>query len=159
MSKHRVAGVSLAIALIASSLFAGDLVPFRGTWEGSTVSAVALSPTVVFVVSSGSGEATHLGRFEMTTPHYSYLDTFAIEGEQNFTAANGDTLDASYAGQLQLNAEGCVVGTLPASITGGTGRFAGATGSYFFHLVACPAEFGFDSTAAIDGWISTGRGD
>lgn len=151
--------VSLILIFAASSLLAGELVPFRAAWEGSTVSAAPVSPTVVFVVSSGAGEATHLGRFEMTSPHLTYLDTLAVEGEHNFTAANGDTLDASFSGHLAPGAGGCLEGTLPSTITGGTGRFAGATGTYDFHIVACPAAFGFDSTATIEGWVSRVGGD
>jgi hypothetical protein len=149
-----IAAVVFALAL-PNAAFAGEQVPFRGTWEGSTVSAELVGPNVVFVVSAGSGNATQLGRFEMVTPHLSYLDTFVVEGTQVFTAANGDTLAATIDGQLALNSEGNLEGTLAGVITGGTGRFEGATGSYDFHLVARPAAFGFDSTATIDGTIST----
>ena len=147
--------VVLLLLLAMWPAAAGERVPFRGTWEGSTVSAVPVGPNVVLVVSSGEGRVTHLGRFTMTSPHLTFLDTFALEGEQIFTAANGDVLTATFTGQLAPNAEGNLEGALEAIITGGTGRFAGATGSYDFHIVARPAAFGFDSTATIDGTIST----
>jgi hypothetical protein len=142
-----VCGVSPAIA--------GQSVPFRGAWAGSTVSATPVEPNVVLVVSSGTGNATHLGRFEMTSPHLTYLDTFAVDGMQTFTAANGDTLTATISGQFTPNMDGSLQATLAGTITGGTGRFSGATGRYDFHIVSRPAAFGFDSTATIDGTISS----
>ena len=160
MSRHRLPVVYLLLVLAVSSLQAGELVPFRGSWEGSTVSATESSPGVVLVVSDGEGEATHLGRYFMSSPHFTYLATGMVEGEQNFTAANGDILNATFSGQLVPRADGCLEGTLPATITGGTGRFADATGSYDFHIVACPGLPGpagptFDSVATIDGWVSS----
>ena len=152
---HRRAALLAALLVTAASAAAADdLIPFKGTWSGSTVSAELLSPTLVFVVTEGPGTATHLGRFDLTVPHLSYLDTLRVEGDQIFTAANGDVLSASFDGQLAPREDGCLGGALPATITGGSGRFAGATGSYDFHLVACPGPTGFDSTATFEGVIS-----
>ena len=135
---------------------AAEFVPFSGYWVGSTVSATPIAPNVVLVVSSGTGNATQLGRFEMTSPHLTYLDTFAVDGEQIFTAANGDTLTAEFTGQFIPQADGSLEATLECVITGGTGWFAGATGSYDFHIVAVPnGTTGFDSAATIDGEISS----
>jgi len=156
MSSRRLIWIAAVFAaLLAWPTAAKEDVTFRGHWEGSTVSAVFLSPTVVFVVSSGSGNATHLGNFQMTTPHLSFLDTLQILGTQDFTAANGDTVHAEISGGLAPTPDGNLEGTLEGVITGGTGRFAGATGSYDFHLVARPAAFGFDSEATIEGTISS----
>ena len=132
-------------------------VPFRGTWTGSTISAVPLTPDQVFVVSSGPGHATIAGAFVMTAPHISVLSNFAVEGTHVFVTANGDTINATFSGVLLPNADGSLEGVLPSTITGGTGRFAGATGSYTFHIVARPGAFGFDSTARIEGTITLAR--
>lgn len=153
--KHAFFLPLVLLSLVAAGTIAGELVPFRGTWTGSTVSAELISPTVAFVVSEGEGQATHLGRMWMVSPHYSHLDTGFTEGEQNFTAANGDRLDAIFSGQLLPNSSGCLEGVLAGEITGGTGRFDGSSGSYEFHILACPGPFGFDSTASIWGWISS----
>ena len=91
----------------------------------------------------------------MTSPHLTFLDTLAVEGTQEFTAANGDTMSAMISGQFMPQQDGSLEGTLAGTITGGTGRFAGASGSYDFHIIARPAEFGFDSSATISGTIST----
>lgn len=146
---------ALALALLAVPTSAGDTVPFRGVWEGTTVSAVPQSPDVVLVVASGTGNATRLGHFQMTSPHLTYLSTLQVEGTQTFTAANGDLLYATVTGQFVPDAEGNLDATLAGVITGGTGRFSGATGSYDFRIHSEPGAFGFDSVAEIDGSISS----
>jgi hypothetical protein len=146
---------AFVVLLAALPALAAEQVPFKGTWIGSTVSATPVGESVVLVVSSGTGITTHLGKMVMTTPHLSYLDTFVVEGTQVFTAANGDILNATITGQFVPNAEGNLEATLIGLITGGTGRFEGASGTYEFHIIARPAAFGFDSTATFDGTIST----
>ena len=142
--------------MTAGAAVAGEAVPFRGNWEGKTVSATLVSfvPLVVAVVSDGTGNLTHLGRYEMTSPHLSYIETGMVEGTQIFTAANGDVINATISGQLLPTADGALAGTLKGVIIGGTGRFEGATGSYDFHIVARPGAFGYDSTAVIEGSVS-----
>jgi hypothetical protein len=157
MSIRRLACLCiLTLGMAVSQAAAADVVPFRGYWAGTTVSATPVAPNVVLVVASGSGNATQLGRFVMTSPHLTYLDTFAVEGEHVFTAANGDTLIAHFTGQFVQNADGDLEATFDCVITAGTGRFEGATGSYDFHIVAVAnGTTGFDSAATIDGVIST----
>jgi hypothetical protein len=145
---------STLVALAAvSSAAAGEQVPFRGTFLGQTVSAEPAGPGVVFVVTEGAGRATHLGRYTMISPHFSHLNTGFAEGQQIFTAANGDSVTADFAGFFQPTPDGLLVGELHATITGGTGRFEGASGSYFFDILFDPATF--TSVAVIDGTISS----
>ena len=54
-------------------------------------------------------------------------------------------------------ADGFLLGELDAVITGGTGRFENATGSYVFHILFDPATF--VSIAVIDGEISRPGGE
>ena len=46
-----------------------------------------------------------------------------------FTAASGDTLRADFTGQATL-VEGVISTIETATVTGGTGRFVGASGSF-----------------------------
>ncbi|MFO7547361.1 MAG: hypothetical protein R6X29_00620 [Acidimicrobiia bacterium] len=75
---------------------------------------------------SGTGTISHLGRVSWTTEHCFQLfaGTFN-DAELVITAANGDKLFATYKGVM--TGETTYVETMV--ITGGTGRFAGATGT------------------------------
>lgn len=164
--KHLAFSISfrLALALVMAITAAHALgekpaqppaVPLKGSSQQQAISAVPIDPDHVFVTTVGTGTATHLGSFTFVSPHLSGLSDFSIEGTQHFTAANGDELDAELIGALrpEVDEDGHVflVGDVDATITGGTGRFANATGSFTFSLV-------FDtetaaSTAEIDGTI------
>jgi len=56
------------------------------------------------------------------------------------TAANGDTVSGTYSGQALPGLVGYVVS---GPITGGTGRFAGATGFLVWHGTVDPAALTF----------------
>ena len=99
-------------------------VPFKGRAEYTLTYA---APDGSVLVYNGTGHATHLGLFTADASLFPHGDgTFSATA--TFTAANGD--------QLFLIAEGAftsptsVLGT--ATITGGTGRFEGATGDADF---------------------------
>jgi hypothetical protein len=105
----------------------GTSVPFKGNFEG-TQRSTPLLPPLAFVDASATGNATHLGRFTVEFSHTVNFATRTGEGTYTFTAANGDTLTADFTGQAQ---PGPIVSIVEhAIITGGTGRFAGATGSF-----------------------------
>ena len=99
-------------------------VPFKGRAE-YTLTAVEPDGTLRYI---GTGLATHLGLFTADASLFPHGDGITFSATASFTAANGD--------QLFLIAEGAftsptsVVGT--ATITGGTGRFEGATGDADF---------------------------
>jgi hypothetical protein len=101
-------------------------VPFKGTLEGNQ-SVTPLAFPLLAVEGSASGNATHLGRFTAHFPHTVNLTTRDAVGTYTFTAANGDTLTADFTG----HAEGMGVVSIEehATVTGGTGRFEGASGS------------------------------
>src|SRR5262245_15083734 len=76
------------------------------------------------------GVITHLGRIT-SRDYYACLDPVTLEfsGRYVFVAANGDTIDASYAGRFLPTADpGILVIDARWIIDGGTGRFAGAAG-------------------------------
>jgi hypothetical protein len=112
---------------------AGHQVPFIGILIGVETNDGGF-PFLV-IQGTGAGIATQLGRFTYVNPHTVDLRTRSACGfTWTFTAAEGDTLTASGCGQATV-----VSGTPPtqvlsivetADITGGTGRFFGATGSF-----------------------------
>ena len=103
-------------------------VPFKGRLEGTAT----ITPGSPFLSVSieGTGNATHLGRFTVEIPHVVNTTNRTSTGTYEFTAANGDTLTAGFTGQATLTAPGVLSVVETATITGGTGRFAGATGSF-----------------------------
>src|SRR5262245_15356865 len=149
--------LSLLLSLIAvTPMSAANERPFKGSWSGVTVSADGTNFPVVSIVAKGSGQLTHLGRYAMTSPHTTDVFTGETKGDQIFTAANGDTLTAYCAGFPQFQQSGNVEGPLACQITGGTGRFSGATGSYEFFIVATPLAdgSGFATDATLTGTIT-----
>jgi hypothetical protein len=85
----------------------------------------------VAVYVEAAGEATHLGQFDLDIPHVVDRSDLTGIGTYEFTAANGDKVYAEFTGQGTLtDVPGVVYIEETATITGGTGRFAGATGSF-----------------------------
>ena len=112
----------------AASSHAAQEVPFKGRLAG-TQSATPLEPPFVFVNGSATGTATQLGQFTVEFPHTVNFVTRTGDGTYTFTAANGDTLTADFTGQAQ-GASPLISLVEHATVTGGTGRFAGATGTF-----------------------------
>jgi hypothetical protein len=107
---------------------AGHDVPFKGSFEGVVTITSDTSTTRCGNVD-GTGIATHLGLLTVTIPHCLTKATKSTIGSYHFIAANGDTLSANFSGQASLTSTPGVLSEVEdVTITGGTGRFAGATG-------------------------------
>jgi hypothetical protein len=103
--------------------------PFRGSVQA--VETIRPTPPVLLVHATADGTGTHLGRFTATYEVTVTIATGAATGSFIFIAANDDRLVATFTGQGTPTAEpGVVTIRESAIITGGTGRFAGATGSF-----------------------------
>jgi hypothetical protein len=107
-------------------------VPFKGSGEGVVTRRTPLSPPLVSLLTEGTGNATHLGQFTVDIAHVVNTSAMTVTGSYEFTAANGDTLIADVTGQFGPTLENprVLLSVETATITGGTGRFAGATGSF-----------------------------
>jgi hypothetical protein len=93
------------------------------------------------ISASASGDATHLGAFTLHD-HSTIVgvDTtnglvLQVVGHAHLEAANGDHLCASFTGSINLTAG---TGTLNFEWTGGTGRFAHATGATVWQVSVNP---------------------
>ena len=131
--RYHHSAVRRALAVFAllglASPAAADEVPFKG--EIQAVESTDLQFPELFVDASGSGNATQLGRFTVTYELEVDLLSGAASGSAHFIAANGDSLFTEVSGQGSPteNAEvSSIVETY--TITDGTGRFAGASGSF-----------------------------
>jgi hypothetical protein len=112
---------------------AQDGVPFHGTLQGAETDVVTF-PTLS-VDGSGTGNATHLGKFQASwlitvnisidpSPSTGSLEFIAADGSRLFTDVVGEGSGAPLAHITECN-----------TITGGTGRFAGASGAFAIHRV------------------------
>ena len=125
--------------------------PFRGTIQGVEISTVEFP--LLFVDGTGSGNASHLGRFTLTYELEVDLLIHDTSGSAVFTAANGDSLFTDIVGLgTSLGDFASIVET--HTITGGTGRFEGASGSfirtYMLNLVTGVTTGRFEGTIILD---------
>ena len=142
----------LLTAAVAGYAAAEKEVPFRGSIQGVEIADVQFPK--LFVDGSGSGKATHLGRFTVTYEVEVDLLTHETFGSSLFTAANGDSLSTDFTGLGTPTANPDVHSVVEAhTITGGTGRFAGATGSFIktslLNLVTGVTSGSFSGTIVI----------
>jgi hypothetical protein len=129
-------------AALAVPAAAKDQVPFKGTFQGSDT---VTPPATVATDATGTG--THLGQFSFT--HVLTLST--LTGSAHWVAANGDSIDST---SVVSAVPGPVVLTVTEihTITGGTGRFSGAEGSFTVHRTHVHA-LSDDGTHVTFGWF------
>ena len=121
----RCAALACLIAGLAPDARGGDGPPnWRGGGTGSTAPAGPVHADEL------AGKSTHLGRFTGAGAHVLYAD-FTFDGWATWTAANGDTLDVVYAGQVFPSGDPDYPYGFVAELwaVGGTGRLAGASGA------------------------------
>lgn len=139
-----VAGMML-MAAVALPAAAQQQVPFKGTFQGtdcvraqSTGCSAVTSPTIE---TSGTGVGTLMGQFSMTQE--TSLSTFT--GSAAWVAADGDRIDSTFVALPDFSTQslGYITVTETHSISGGTGRFAGAQGTFVLertHIIALSAD-------------------
>jgi hypothetical protein len=83
------------------------------------------------VTASGSGNASQLGKFTVSyTVDVNLLTNEGTGGVAEFVAANGDKLFAEGTGQATATTTAGIFNVVENyTITGGTGRFVGASGN------------------------------
>ena len=141
-------------AALAGPAAAENQVPFHGTIQTvETVESVEFP--IVFNSSIGSGNATHLGRFTWALDVQINISDPALTtatGTGVLTAANGDSLFTQFtATAIDTETPNVIFITEVHTITGGTGRFAGATGIFTREALSNLA-LGF-SSGSFDGTI------
>jgi hypothetical protein len=137
MKQRSVAtGITVLLVLVlASTAFAAPAtamgpLPFKGSIQ-SVENIVFEPPATLHIDAIGSGNATHLGLYAVSY-HVEVDDSTGVGIESlTFVAANGDSVSADGLGQgnpSEMPGVNRIVEEY--NITGGTGRFAGATGSF-----------------------------
>jgi hypothetical protein len=106
-------------------------VPFKGTFKATATAAVLPGDRCpdLTVTIQGTGNATHLGRLTTDQSHCATPTSVAFtDGLFTFTAANGDQLRGTYSGDFVPLDPPLFSIDGQFTFTGGTGRFADATG-------------------------------
>jgi hypothetical protein len=109
-------------AALAIPAAAQTQVPFKGTFQGNDTVA---APTIT---TSGTGTGTLVGQLSLTNV-VTLTSASGGTGAGHWVAANGDTIDSTFVASA---IPGDVLFTITEihTITGGTGRFTGAQGSF-----------------------------
>jgi hypothetical protein len=129
----RVTVLAVLLALVVIPAFqrpasAGALVPFHASFTTEFSSSVAFP--LVHITVNGEGQALHMGRTEAsTTNQVVNLITGVGTATYTLTAANGDTVRIEMAVHTEFPSSTSVTFSGTYEVTGGTGRFSGATGS------------------------------
>lgn len=127
--------VALAGTTLAASAKAKEKeLPFKGTLQ--SVETYVVTPPIMSVTANGTGNATHLGQYDISYEVQVNLETLAGVGSAQLVAANGDILYANLLGQATPTETADVFNLVEVfTITGGTGRFANASGSFTLNRV------------------------
>lgn len=137
---------------------AGQTRPFKGRIDGQFVTAPTDDPAVFLSQARAHGSATHVGRFTKVTSDVLNASTGELTGTFTMTAANGDLLTGYYTGFAVPQTATTFSWFLNAAFTGGTGRFANATGEFVFvaqgEFVVVDGTIYGNYTETFDGTIS-----
>lgn len=124
---------ALLLVGFATPSSAATAVPIKGTVMGGggpDLTAPGCVDAIWRFNGSGTGQMSHLGRVDYEFTHCTYPDFTADLGTFELVAANGDELVMSYEGAFELvGAMEGFTGEGSWTATGGTGRFANASGS------------------------------
>jgi hypothetical protein len=128
-SLRRFALVITALLGSALPVAADESLPMKG-WAKESITDSQPNEDGVLLTAEGAGEATYLGYFTRRAVALLRPD-FTLKGRVTFTAANGDKLCADLDGGFTTATK--IEGTY--TFTGGTGRFADASGSADFTAI------------------------
>jgi len=124
----------LLIIVLASTVFAAPTATekqllFKGTLQAVETHVVTF-PTFS-LDGTGSGNATQLGLYTMSFQGQVYIPTSSGTESATLVAADGSSLYADGLGQGTPTENPGIISIVEMyTITGGTGRFAGATGNF-----------------------------
>ena len=126
-SIHLPMAAMFLAAVLAGPAAARNQVPFKGQSSGiATTESFDPVAGIAYSRVEGEGQATHLGHFMVTGDVAVDVATGVPQGTWTLTAANGDTLTASFTGQSQIAAP-LVTIVETATVTGGTGPYRSAS--------------------------------
>jgi hypothetical protein len=137
-----IAAMVLTAALANPAAAEEKQVPFKGAFHGQDTVPCVTQALPLCTTATGIG--THLGRFNFA--HGLTLDSPTTgAGSAHWVAADGDSIDSTSVVSADFSTRplGYITVTEMHKITGGTGRFAGAQGSFTLertHIVELSAD-------------------
>ena len=141
---------------------AAATLPLKGQINGDVIGLPTGQELNYAVELTGEGKATALGKFRIVATQTTDGATGVISGGSiTFVTKQGDTLTGTYAGQEYYPPDdpNAVLVDATLTITGGTGRFAGAHGTLPITVIAVIKEITADGVfietfeASFDGRI------
>jgi hypothetical protein len=146
MMKLRALFFAVVLCVIGGqAVLADSQVPFTLQASATSLTQPIFVGTHMFLTASGPASASHMGTSTFVAPHDFDLAAGTYVSDAFVTAANGDVLHIVSLGHF-INAVDSVA---TWTIAGGTGRFAGATGS------GTALNLNFGATITLTGTIST----
>ena len=145
----------LLLIILASTTFAAPIAAekeflLKGSFEATETQQVVFP--IGYVDATGVGNATHLGLFTYRLQAELFIPTLTASASATLIAANGDMIFGEGSGQgTPTGTPGIVSIVETYTITGGTGRFAGATGNFTVERLIDRATFA--SSGTISGTI------
>jgi hypothetical protein len=127
-----IAAVILSAALVVPTA-AQNQVPFKGSLQGQEIDTPEGGPPPTTLNADGNttGIATLVGQFSFRYQLTVNLANGTATGSAQLIAANGDSIFTTIVGaSAPSGTPGVLSITEINTVTGGTGRFAGATGSF-----------------------------
>jgi hypothetical protein len=166
---YRISPALVALTLLGPGLSstaqaqqpARDLVAFKATLTGfPNAIAIPREPPIVSIHLSLTGQSDLLGQVTLTEHHYARADVegiFRAEGPgiAVLTAANGDALFIDWSGRPNPpTSAGIITGESSFFVTGGRGRFLGATGGGVIKFLLDPADQKTGLSWSVEGMVS-----
>ncbi len=131
---------AMILAALAVPAAAKQPVPFKGAMQGLDTDT-GFTNTTVTVLTVGTGIGTLVGQFSFTQTVTVDFTTGHSTGSAQWFAANGDSISTTIAGSGAAIEPGLFSIEDVHTITGGTGRFAGAQGSFTVKRLASGVTF------------------
>jgi hypothetical protein len=137
--------LALAAGAFAAPAMAADQIQVRGSDSGTFSIAPSDTPGVFLATDVSSGIATHLGQYDFLAHEvYDAVQNVVTSASFTITTRHG-TLSGNYTATLGVGpTPNIATYHAPGVITGGTGRYAGATGTIVFD------GFGDFATSALE---------
>lgn len=141
---------ALILAALAFPAAAQTPVPFKGTFQGND----AVTPPTI--TTAGKGIGTLVGQLSLTN----VVTLTTLTGTGHWIAANGDSIDSTFVAtpDFSTHSLGYITVTEIHTVTGGTGRFAGAQGNFVLdrtHIVVPSADGTYVTFGSFHGTIAS----